>query len=174
MPAYDLIFFKPTVPYKVIAHGDISIGTKQVTEYRGRLPTGKYLTGNITESLAITNWMAVAIRAKDGEFAGMALSGESGTTYSIEVNTNDPCNIELSPWSNYKWSADKKTTLNDYVIAVVPDTTPHLWKCTTAGRTHATTQPTWNLSGTTVDNTTTWTYVGPLVNPKALGPKIPS
>lgn len=36
------------------------------------------------------------------------------------------------------------------------------------------TEPTWNLYGTTADNTVTWTYIGPIPNPVTIGPKIPS
>jgi hypothetical protein len=132
------------------------------------------LQGNITESSAITNWRATATKCSDGTFVGTALSGEAGTSYNIDSNTLSACNITLSPKIDYAWSVARATTLNDYVVAVNPDTTPHLWKCTTAGTTHATTEPTWNLSSTTTDNTVTWTYVAPLVDPVTIGPKIPS
>ena len=36
-----------------------------------------------------------------------------------------------------------------------------------------TTEPIWNLTGTTVDNNVTWTYIAPLVDPVTIGPKIP-
>lgn len=173
MPAYNLVFFKPTVPYKVIAHGNISIGTKQVIEYRGRVPTGKHLAGNITESLAITNWMVVATRIKDGDFAGMTFSGEAGTTYSIPVNTNEPCNIELSAKIDTKWKAGKRVPLNVYVIPSNTETTPHLFKVTTAG-VFGDTEAAWNLSGTTTQGTVIVTYVGTLPDrPISLGPKNP-
>jgi len=132
------------------------------------------LSGNITESSAITNWRVTATKCSDGTFVGTDLSGEAGTSYNIGSNTLSACNITLSPKIDYAWSAAKAAVLNDYVVAVNPDTTPHLWKCTTAGTTHATTEPTWILSGTTTDNTVTWTYVAPLVDPVTLGPKIPS
>lgn len=131
------------------------------------------LTGNITESLGITNWSISALQC-NSTTAITTTSGEAGTTYTLNFPVIKPNVIVIAPKIDYAWSAGKTTVSGDYVVAVNPDATPHLWKCTTAGTTHATTEPTWNLSGTTTDNTTTWTYVAPLVNPVTLGPRIPS
>jgi len=128
------------------------------------------ISGNITETLDITDWMVSAHRADNGDYIGHTYT--SSTSYSIDVSEVEPAIVTLSPRVHYKWSASKATTLDDFVVASVPDTTPHIWKCTTAGTTGGS-EPTWNLSGTTTDNTTTWTYVAPLVDPKSLGPKIP-
>jgi hypothetical protein len=131
-------------------------------------------SGNISESLSITNWRISAHSVASGAFVGSTLSGESVTAYSIRYyGDSQLCNLTLSPKVDYAWSAAKSASLGDYVVAANPDATPHIWKCTTAGTTHATTEPTWNLSGTTTDNTVTWTYIAPLVNPISLGCKIP-
>lgn len=75
----------------------------------------------------------------------------------------------------YRWLADKVNALNDFVIAVDPDSTPHIWKRTTPG-TSGSSSPSWNLSGTTSDGSTIWTYVSqlPSVTTLMLGPKIPT
>lgn len=131
-----------------------------------------YYAGQILESLGITNWLVVATDACTGESIASAFSGENGGNYYIETYEPRLANLTLSPRVDYRWSAAKVTALNDYVVAVNPDATPHIWKCTTAGTTHAT-EPTWNLSGTTVDNTAIWTHVAPLINPVSLGCKMP-
>lgn len=130
------------------------------------------LAGNITESLAITDWRVSVLNCNTHLLEATSIN--TSTTYSIGLSTAEPCLIMIAPKIDYQWSVGKVTTSGDFVVAVSPDTTPHLWKCTTAGTTHATTEPTWNLSSTTTDNTTTWTYVGKLVNPVTIGPKIPS
>jgi len=132
------------------------------------------IAGNISESTAITDWQVTSVECKTGTSVVGGSNIFSGSTYRVHCLALTPHLVILSPKIDYAWSAAKATVLNDYVVAVNPDTTPHLWKCTTAGTTHATTEPTWNLSGTTTDNTTTWTYVAPLVDPITLGPKIPS
>jgi hypothetical protein len=130
-------------------------------------------SGTITESLGITDWLVIATDSVTGALVGSTFSGEGGASYLIELTAKRLCNLAISPRVHYAWSNAKSASLGDYVVAVNPDATPHIWKCTTAGATHATTEPTWNLSGTTTDNTVTWTYIAPLVNPISLGCKIP-
>lgn len=142
-----------------------------MTEQRTFNITAGSITGNITESLGITDWIITTHKCSTGHGNGTALA--TGTTYDVGVFSLEPTLVTISPRIDYKWSAAKTTALNDFVVAVNPDSTPHLWKCTTAGTTGGT-EPTWNLSGTTTDNTTTWTYVDALIDPVTLGPKIPS
>lgn len=135
-----------------------------------------HISGNITESLAITDWRVTAIQCRDGAFAGTATT--SGSSYTIASNTTEICDIHISPKIDYAWSASKVVALNDYCVPTDPDATQRLFKATDIGsaphQTHATTEPTWPASGTVVDNDITWTYVADLVTPKAIGPKIPS
>jgi len=133
-------------------------------------------SGNITESLAITDWRVTATRCSDGVSVGSATT--SGATYSVNVSTIEPCLIHLAPKIDFAWSTAKVVALNDYCVPVAPDTTPRLFKATDIGsvphETHATTEPTWPSSGTVVDNDITWTFIANLVDPISLGPKIPS
>lgn len=129
-------------------------------------------SGNITETFGITNWVIEALNAVDGSFAGRAES--SGTTYTLNVNTNQPCHLTIAPKISYKWSAAKVVASGDIVCHTDPDATPHLWYCTTPGTTGGS-APSWNLSGTTTDNTVTWTYLSPLGGAtQILGVKIPT
>lgn len=130
------------------------------------------LAGNIYEDFDITDWNVAAYRCSDGVKLDLVVSTDG--TYSVIAGGVEPYNIMLSPKIDYSWSASKVAVSGDYVVAANPDTTPHIWKCTTGGTTHATTEPTWNLSGTTSDGTVTWTYLAPLVNPVVLGPKVPT
>lgn len=137
------------------------------------------LSGNIVESLPITNWRVTASDCTTGVIVGTNIingtttTGEGGTTYSIICNTPNPCNIICSPKIDYVWSVAKTAISGDYVISTNPESLPHIWKCTTGGITGGT-EPTWSLSGTTTDNTVTWTYIAPLTDPISIGPKIPS
>lgn len=134
------------------------------------------LAGNVTESLAPTKWQAVATRCADGVLAGIHVGAEAATTYSIACNTTDICNITLSPRFDSIWPANTAISLGYYVVPTNPDTTPKLYKCTTAGTTHATTEPTWPSSGTVNDGTAVWTHIVDLDDGmfKTLGAKIPA
>jgi hypothetical protein len=129
------------------------------------------LSGNITESLDISSWRVSAYRTVDGALWGTTTT--TGSTYSITAVAHETYNLILTPTIHYAWLAYKIAALNDYVVAANPDTTPHLWKVTTAGA-FAATEATWNLSGTTTQGTAELTYIAPLVNPIGLGPKIPA
>lgn len=75
-----------------------------------------------------------------------------------EVNVGFFNALKLWPTT---WAAATAYTLGD----VVKPTTyaSHAYKCTTAGTSHATTEPTWGTTngGTTADNTVVWTCFDP-------------
>jgi hypothetical protein len=131
------------------------------------------ITGNIIESLPITDWHVVASRCADGVLMGSAFV--SGATYDIDIITLEPCNITLSPRIDYAWSAAKVAAVGDYMVPSNPDAVSHLFRCdsVTGDAKTGEDQPAFNLSGTTADNNVTWAYVALLVDPITLGPKIP-
>jgi hypothetical protein len=130
------------------------------------------ISGSITEGLDITKWVIFAVSCATGQSNGFTIS--TGSTYLINIERLEPCHVFIAPWFDYAWSAGKSVAVGDIVVAANPDGTPHLWICNSGGSgTTGGTEPTWNLSGTTTDNTVTWTYLDPLVDPVALGPKIP-
>ena len=56
------------------------------------------------------------------------------------------------------WAAATAKTAGVWVRPTTPTLTPLLFECTTAGTTHAATEPTWPVAGATVtDNTAVWT-----------------
>lgn len=62
------------------------------------------------------------------------------------------------------WTPNTPLTLNEYVIPTDSKRKdrPYFYKVTTAGTTHATTEPTWPLSGTVADNDVVFTFQGAL------------
>jgi hypothetical protein len=159
--------------------------TKGVARYTGStytVPTAAFpdhsaqFTGNITESLAITDWRISAQRVSDGAYMGTATS--SGSTYAVNVIDTSPCIITIHPKIDYAWSASKVVALGDLCVPSNPEATHKLYEATDIGssphQTHSTTEPTWPASGTVVDNDITWTFVADLVDPISLGPKIPT
>jgi len=130
-------------------------------------------SGNITESLDITDWRVTATRCSDATLMDTAITTVS--SYALSATYNTPCVLTISANFDYHWSKSKVAVLDDLVIPSNPQTTPHLFKVTTAGDFDATTEATWNLSGTTTQGTAVLTYVGPLPDrPLSLGPVIPS
>lgn len=60
------------------------------------------------------------------------------------------------------WAVATAYTLGDYVIPTVANA--HMYKCTVAGTSDATTEPTWPTDGTTVvDGTATWQDMGLII-----------
>lgn len=86
------------------------------------------ISGNISESEAVSTWRVTATKCKDGALAGTTTT--TGSSYSITTADTEPCNVTLAPKIDYAWSAAKGVVLNDYVVAANPDTAPHLWQAT--------------------------------------------
>jgi hypothetical protein len=126
-------------------------------------------TGSITESLPVGRWKVSAHRADTGEFVNSV--SVTGASYTLPVNSYDPHTLTLEPF-DYPWTANKAVSLGDYVVPTDADATPHVFEVTTAGDLGAT-EPSYNLAGTTSSGTAVLTYVGSLVTPLSLGPKVP-
>jgi len=62
------------------------------------------------------------------------------------------------------WQANTTYALNSYVSPTTKNS--YIYKCTTGGTTHATTEPTWTttLGGTNSDNTAVWTCTTPIID----------
>jgi len=125
------------------------------------------ITGNISESLAVTDWVVTGVSA-----SGLTCTtSASGSTYALTTPSLEPYTVTCSAKVDSAWVATTATALDHYVVPSNPDANPRLYKCTTAGTTGAA-EP--NLVGTTVvDGTVTWTYVDDIPVPKALGARIP-
>lgn len=129
-------------------------------------------TGNITESFGVTDWVISAFDCNGGDLVGYAES--STTSYTIKIIEDVPVLLTISPKIDGKWAAATAIASGYYVVPTAPDTTPRLYKCTTAGTTHATTEPTWPTSGTVSDGTAVWTFIADLDDAmfKTLGAKV--
>jgi len=84
---------------------------------------------------------------------GIDFANEGQATLGPLINTAD-----YPTWAaNTAYTAGAASALFSFVIPSTPD--GFVYECTTAGTSHATTEPTWDavLGNTTVDNTVTWT-----------------
>jgi hypothetical protein len=131
------------------------------------------LAGNITESLAISKWRVTAHKCADGSPQGTVTS--TGGTYTLPCTTPHPCNITCAQHVDRRWTTGLTPEVGDLWVPSNPETTPHLFECTTSGAVGGS-EPTWDTTptNTTSDGSAVWTCVGPLVDPITLGPKIPT
>lgn len=89
-------------------------------------------------------------------------SAEATGTRTLKATSNPGVdNITLTPTDTVtNWAAAVVRTLNDIVEPSTPNT--YRYKCTTAGTSHATTEPTWPttpLGSTVTDGTAVWTLI---------------
>lgn len=128
------------------------------------------IAGLIIEQSAIAKWRIIA-SSIDGALDHVI--NVAGSSYTIDTDDNNPKFLTLVPFVDGVWTAGMVVNAGYIVAASDPTATPHLWQCTTPGTTGGT-EPVWNLSATTSDNTVVWTYIGPLVQPQTHGPLIPA
>jgi hypothetical protein len=89
-------------------------------------------------------------------------SAEAEGTRTLEATSNPGVdNITLTPTDTVaSWAAATAYVLGDIVEPTTPNT--YRYKCTTAGTSHASTEPTWPttpIGSTVTDGTVTWTLV---------------
>lgn len=141
------------------------------------LGAGKKITGTITETLAITNWIVRCFNLTTG-----ALIVEQQTTdgtFDIDMLPYDAENtyqfVTVIPDQGSPWQPSTAYVLDDLVFPTDPATTSYYYKCTTAGTT-ATTEPTWptNVAGAVNDGTAVWEMVENLVQPITHSPLLPA
>jgi hypothetical protein len=120
------------------------------------------ITGNISETSAITTWKISAAMCSDNSSAGTTTS--TGTTYSLTTSQTGAALVSITPQIDYVWSAGKVAVSGDFVVPTNIATTGYLYVCTTAGTTN-TVEPFWTTSGTIADNSVVWTFVDRLVDP---------
>lgn len=87
--------------------------------------------------------------------------GSNGVNKQLQTSVNPGVdNITLTPtYILDAWTQNTAYSLGDSVIPTTPN--GYRYECTTAGTSHATTEPTWGttLNGTTSDGTVVWTLV---------------
>jgi hypothetical protein len=140
---------------------------------------GRYLAGTITEDTDHTDFVVRAHRLDTGALITELAS--TGGAYEIPItiaNVDYTGPVMLSAYQKLgtAWAANTAYASGAYVFPPDPVTDPHVFKCTTAGTSHATTEPTWDTTpgNTTSDGTVTWTCQGRMVQPLLQGPLIPS
>jgi hypothetical protein len=153
-----------------------SIHTSAYTD-AGPLPYyAGQLTGNIDEGLAtaISKWRIAATRCSDAALAGTTIA--TGSTYTVDCNTLEPCIIHFAPHIDYAWSANRVCAEGDLMIPPTAESDQKIYVCTavTGDAQTGASAPTWT-TGTIGDNNVTWAYVDQFRNwPVAIGPKFPA
>lgn len=168
--SYDL-----TGNLSLVAFYTTSLGLANVEELHSLMILSGSIVISVSESSALEKFTVMQHRSTFGEgVIDTDIDTSVSSSHTVLDVAIEPMFITVSPKIDGSWKSKTDIPLDYLVIATDPTATPHLWKCTTAGTTHATTEPTWNLSGTTTDGTVTWTYVDELVQPVTHGPLIPS
>jgi hypothetical protein len=139
----------------------------------------RYLAGTITEDTDHTDFVVRAHRLDTGALAGELAS--TGGAYEIPVMISGagyagPVMLSAYQKLGTVWVANTAYASGAYVFPPEPVTDPHVFKCTTAGTSHSTTEPAWDTTpgNTTSDGTVIWTCQGRMVQPLLQGPLIPS
>jgi hypothetical protein len=145
------------------------------------MPYARYVAGSFTEVTDHTDFVVRTHRADTGAFLNeLAVTGATyecpccpTATYTDYAN---PVFVSAFQKIGAAWVANTAYAQDAYVFPTDPVTTPYVYKCTTAGTSHSTTEPTWGTTpgGTTTDGDVTWTCVGRMVQPILHGPLIPS
>jgi hypothetical protein len=140
---------------------------------------GRYIGGDITESFGHTDWVVRSYRLDTGALLNEVTT--TGATYEVPccVSGTDyasPVMVSCFQHCGSRWTAGAVKTSGDYAFPTDLTATPYVFKCTGAGTTHATTEPTWDTTpgNTTSDGTATWTCMDRTAEPKMNGPLIPS
>ena len=99
----------------------------------------------------------------DGDQDGVLYLGSNTAGRKIEATSNPGTdNITLTPTDGIAdWATGTAYVVGDRVEPTTPN--GYVYECTTAGTSHASTEPTWPTTGigssTVVDNTVTWTLL---------------
>jgi len=147
--------------------GEAAWSTNETRNFVINGPQGLELTGPIVETTNITDWDVHAF-SLDGT-THLTVTA-TGVTYNIPVVLDIPYIVTGLPSLQHVWAAGVAIASGDYITS---ETTPHIWVAGGAGTTGGS-EPTWNLTGTTVDNDITWTYVEELVQPVSQAPLMPT
>jgi hypothetical protein len=139
----------------------------------------RYLAGTITEDTDHTDFVVRAHRLDTGALITELAS--TGGAYEIPIMVSGAGYVGPVMLSAYQklgtvWATNTAYASGAYVFPPDPATDPHVFACTTAGTSDATTEPTWDTTpgNTTSDGTVTWTCQGRMVQPLLQGPLIPS
>jgi hypothetical protein len=141
----------------------------------------KYVAGSLTEASDHDEFTIRTHRLDTGAF--LTETTATGSSYEISccpaATKNDYAGeVMVSAWPKMgaKWIANTAYAAGTYAFPTAAGTTPYIFKCTTAGTSHSTTEPTWDDTpgNTTSDGSVTWTCQGRMLQPILHGPLTPS
>ena len=134
----------------------------------------KIITGTITETLAVQDWVVNAHRLDNGLLTA-TLTTVAGS-FELVVNMFDdvPHYVTVIPVQGSTRENLKTYIISEMMYPPDPATTPYYYKVTIAGVTGSTEPVYTTVPGTTfVDGTVTWECVERLVRPRCHSPMIP-
>jgi hypothetical protein len=126
----------------------------------------------ITENLTSTVFDVIGIEVNSGIMCGFTRITPTGSGYSFTFNhgAREHFYILVRPSENgQRYLQNTTYATGDYVVGRKADNSLHLLQVTTGGSASVT-EPNWNLSGTTTDASTVYTYVRPYHPGQILGP----
>jgi hypothetical protein len=95
------------------------------------------ISGTLTESLPVTDWLARAYRLDTGAFLGESYF--TGSNYSVDcAGYSGLVAVALFANQGASWTGPKTQIVGDYTIPTNFANTPYFYKCTTAGTTDGT------------------------------------
>ena len=141
----------------------------------------KIISGTITETLAVTQWLIRSYDYVTGALVASMVSPNGAFELSIPVGYWTPQSVTISPDQGIIWSPETAKDIGDLVFPNDPVTTPYYFQCTVSGTVGdgvtGTTEPDFNSNtlpgNTVVDGNVTWEVVERMVQPITHSPLIP-
>ena len=141
----------------------------------------KIISGTITETLAVTQWLIRSYDYATGALVASMVSPNGAFELSIPVGYWTPQSVTISPEQGIVWSPETAKDVGDLVFPNDPVTTPYYFQCTVSGTVGdgitGTTEPDFNSNtlpgNTVVDGNVTWEVVERMVQPITHSPLIP-
>jgi len=133
------------------------------------------ISGTITESFDVVNWLARAWLMSDGSLSAEEITSSGTFDLTIPFERSDTHMVTVSPIIGDSWIESNITLLDDLVFPTNPTTIPYYYKCIIAGIT-GTSEPTWTVGNgdQITDSGVTWELVEGMIQPITQFPVIPS
>ena len=141
----------------------------------------KIISGTITETLAVVQWLIRSYDYATGALVASMVSPNGVFELSIPVGYWTPQSVTISPDQGIVWSPETAKDIGDLVFPNDPVATPYYFQCTISGTVGdgvtGTTEPDFNSNtlpgNTVVDGNVTWEVVERMVQPITHSPLIP-
>jgi hypothetical protein len=160
----------PRITYSAVYTADFTPPTTPFAPYLYGV------AGSVTESLAIEDWVVSSHRADTAALLQQATVYQDKTYAVSSAGVLVPVYVACRPRITGKWVANTAYAARAIIAPTDPVTTPYIFKCTTAGTSHGTTEPIWDTTAgnITSDGSAVWTSLGRLPQAILHGPLIPS